>query len=47
MIIVEKFLQPCEKIECVGLVPALWSWIVNHPQFKEYDLSSLRAVGTG
>jgi len=36
-----------EKIECVGLVPALWNWIVNHPQFKEYDLSSLRAGGTG
>jgi len=36
-----------EKIEAVGLVPALWNWIVNHPQLKEYDLSSLKLGMTG
>jgi len=36
-----------EKIEAVGLVPTLWNWIVNHPRFKEYDLSSLKAGMSG
>lgn len=36
-----------EKIQAVGLVPALWNWIVNHPNFKDYDLSSLEQGATG
>jgi len=36
-----------EKIQSVGLVPALWNWIVNHPNFKDYDLSSLEQGTTG
>jgi len=36
-----------EKIQAVGLVPALWNWIVNHPHFKDYDLSSLEHGATG
>ena len=36
-----------EKIRSVGLVPALWNWIVNHPNFKDYDLSSLELGTTG
>ena len=36
-----------EKIEGTGLVPALWTWIVNHPQIKEYDLSSLKVGRSG
>lgn len=36
-----------ERIEVVGLVPVLWNWIVNHPQFKDYDLTSLRTGTTG
>jgi acyl-CoA synthetase (AMP-forming)/AMP-acid ligase II len=36
-----------ESIEFVSLVPALWNWIVNHPDFDKYDLSSLRGGTTG
>ncbi|MBW1785911.1 MAG: AMP-binding protein, partial [Deltaproteobacteria bacterium] len=36
-----------EKIQYIALVPALWNWIVNHPRFKDYDLSSLRLGLTG
>jgi fatty-acyl-CoA synthase len=36
-----------EKIPVVGLVPVLWNWIVNHPNFKDYDLSSLEQGATG
>jgi acyl-CoA synthetase (AMP-forming)/AMP-acid ligase II len=42
MAIIEK-----EKINGVSLVPAMWNWIVNHPRFKEYDLSSLLMGATG
>jgi acyl-CoA synthetase (AMP-forming)/AMP-acid ligase II len=36
-----------ENIQYIALVPALWNWIVNHPRFGEYDLSSLRLGITG
>lgn len=36
-----------EKIQVAGLVPALWNWIVNHPNLKDYDLSSLEQGATG
>jgi acyl-CoA synthetase (AMP-forming)/AMP-acid ligase II len=36
-----------EKIQYVALVPALWNWIVNHPRFENYDLSTLRLGTTG
>jgi len=36
-----------EKVDEVGLVSALWNWIVNHPKLKEYDLSSLKMGVTG
>ncbi len=36
-----------EKVNGVTLVPALWNWIVNHPKFENYELSSLLIGGTG
>jgi len=36
-----------EKIAALTLVPALWNLIVNHPDFENYDLSSLRYCTTG
>jgi acyl-CoA synthetase (AMP-forming)/AMP-acid ligase II len=36
-----------ERINGVSLVPALWNWIVNHPNFEKYDLSSLLLGATG
>jgi acyl-CoA synthetase (AMP-forming)/AMP-acid ligase II len=36
-----------EQIQHVALVPALWNWIVNHPNFNDYDLSSLEEGATG
>jgi len=36
-----------EKIDSTGLAPVLWNWIVNHPQLKEYDLTSLVTATTG
>ena len=36
-----------EKVYYVGLVPALWNRVVNHPNFKDYDLSSWRLGTTG
>jgi acyl-CoA synthetase (AMP-forming)/AMP-acid ligase II len=36
-----------EKINQITLVPALWNWIVSHPNFDKYDLSSLLLGGTG
>ncbi|MBW1815837.1 MAG: AMP-binding protein, partial [Deltaproteobacteria bacterium] len=36
-----------EEIQYIALVPALWNWIVNHPRFGDYDLSSLRLGTTG
>ncbi len=35
-----------EKITNVGLVPAIWNWLVNEPKLKDFDLSSLQMAGT-
>lgn len=36
-----------ERINGTSLVPVLWNWIVNHPHFKKYDLSSMLIGATG
>jgi len=36
-----------ERITSVALVPAIWNWIVHHPEFDRYDLSSLEYCTTG
>ena len=36
-----------EKVESLGLVPAMAAALVNCPQFAEHDLSSLKWVGLG
>ena len=36
-----------ERINGVSLVPALWNWIVNHPNFDNYNLTSLLVGATG
>ena len=35
-----------EKITNVGLVPAIWNWLVNEPKLNDFDLSSLQMAGT-
>jgi acyl-CoA synthetase (AMP-forming)/AMP-acid ligase II len=36
-----------ERITALTLVPAIWNWIVHHPEFDRYDLSSLEHCTTG
>ncbi len=44
-----QFLQAIEKYEInvIGGAPQLFIPLVNHPDFKKYNLSSIRAVGSG
>lgn len=34
-----------EKIESIGLAPAMLGFLINHPKIDEYDLSSLKEIG--
>jgi acyl-CoA synthetase (AMP-forming)/AMP-acid ligase II len=45
----EAFLQIIEqeKITTTGLAPTMINFVVNHPNFSKYDLSSLRQMGYG
>lgn len=36
-----------EKITTLFLVPAMWLFLLEHPDFKKYDVSSLRLAGYG
>jgi acyl-CoA synthetase (AMP-forming)/AMP-acid ligase II len=36
-----------ERITALTLVPAVWNWIVHHPDFDRYDLTSLSYCATG
>ncbi len=44
-----QFLQAIEKYEAnvIGGAPQLYIPLVNHPDFKKYDLSTIRIVGSG
>ena len=44
-----QFLQAIEKYEAntIGGAPQLFIPLVNHPDFKKYDLSTLKLVGSG
>lgn len=35
------------KITITLLIPAMLNWMINHPDYGKYDLSSLRAIGYG
>lgn len=35
------------KVTVTLLIPAMLNWMINHPDFGKYDLSSLRAIGYG
>lgn len=36
-----------EKITFIFLVPAMWKMLIEHPDFKKYDVSSLRVAANG
>ncbi|HMK66521.1 MAG TPA: long-chain-fatty-acid--CoA ligase [Thermodesulfobacteriota bacterium] len=36
-----------ERITFLFLVPAMWQMVMNHPDFKKYDVSSIRTVAYG
>jgi long-chain acyl-CoA synthetase len=44
-----QYLQAIEKYEptAIGGAPQLFIPLINHPDFKKYDLSSIRLVGSG
>jgi len=46
---VEEILTAVQNERCthVNLVPTLLSWILDHPRFDEFDLSSLRLLAYG
>jgi acyl-CoA synthetase (AMP-forming)/AMP-acid ligase II len=45
----EKWLQTVqqEKVTRAMLVPTMLKWVIEHPDFKKYDLSSLRVITYG